>query len=208
MLLIRDLARSLFSLAIVAQTSVDQSSSFAKSRRSRLTRRRRLLRSWTSVRSRSSGATGSVRLAPSMTGVIGPFSLVAQRMSPSATLTVARSWVAKLRSNAPSISFRRTRGRGRTLSSPIGSTYIFSSARCERPAITSSFRTSAKISRYSSSVILYTVNTFITSSPKWLMTLTAMRPVDGRGNAREVSLRSDCHASSPISALSVVLRLL
>ena len=51
-------------------------------------------------------------------------------------------------------------------------------------------------------------NTFITSSPRWLITLTATRPVDGRGNARDVSLLSDAHASSSISAFSVVLRAL
>ena len=33
----------------------------------------------------------------------------------------------------------------------------------------------------------YTPNTFITSSPKWFMTLTAKRPVEGRGNGREES---------------------
>ena len=30
-------------------------------------------------------------------------------------------------------------------------------------------------------------NTFITSSPKWLMTFTAIRPVSGRGKGRDVS---------------------
>ena len=34
----------------------------------------------------------------------------------------------------------------------------------------------------------YTLNTFITSSPRWLMTLTAMRPVLGGSKGREVSL--------------------
>ena len=33
----------------------------------------------------------------------------------------------------------------------------------------------------------HTPNTFITSSPKWLMTFTAMRPLAGRANGREVS---------------------
>jgi hypothetical protein len=33
-----------------------------------------------------------------------------------------------------------------------------------------------------------TANTFITSSPRWLMTLTAIRPDFGFGNEREVSL--------------------
>ena len=50
-----------------------------------------------------------------------------------------------------------------------------------------------------------TRNTFITSSPKWLMTLTAMRPVAGLGKGREVSLRRLSQTSSLISALRVVL---
>ena len=33
----------------------------------------------------------------------------------------------------------------------------------------------------------YTLNTFITSSPKWLMTLTAIRPLLGRSKGRETS---------------------
>src|SRR4051812_43998309 len=33
-----------------------------------------------------------------------------------------------------------------------------------------------------------TLNTFITSSPRWLITFTAMRPRDGFGNGRDVSL--------------------
>ena len=37
------------------------------------------------------------------------------------------------------------------------------------------------------------------------MTLTAMRPDSGRSNGREMSLRSDAHASASISAFSVVL---
>ena len=49
-----------------------------------------------------------------------------------------------------------------------------------------------------------TRNTFITSSPRWLMTFTAMRPDFGLGNGREVSLFSVAHASSLISAFSVV----
>jgi hypothetical protein len=36
-----------------------------------------------------------------------------------------------------------------------------------------------------------TLNTFITSSPKWLMTLTAIRPDFGLPNSREVSLWSE-----------------
>src|SRR5216684_3958086 len=50
-----------------------------------------------------------------------------------------------------------------------------------------------------------TLNTFITSSPRWLITFTAMRPALGLSNAREVSLCRVAHASSSISALSVVL---
>lgn len=49
-----------------------------------------------------------------------------------------------------------------------------------------------------------TPNTFITSSPRWLITLTAIRPVFGRGNGREVSERRLAHASSSISAFSEV----
>jgi hypothetical protein len=49
-----------------------------------------------------------------------------------------------------------------------------------------------------------TENTFITSSPRWLMTLTAMRPDLGLGKGREVSLWRLAQASSSISALSVV----
>jgi hypothetical protein len=50
-----------------------------------------------------------------------------------------------------------------------------------------------------------TPNTFITSSPRWLITFTAMRPVDGLSNGREVSLLRVDQASSSISAFSVVL---
>ncbi len=49
-----------------------------------------------------------------------------------------------------------------------------------------------------------TRNTFITSSPRWLITFTAMRPLFGLGNGREVSLLSVAQASASISALSVV----
>jgi len=49
-----------------------------------------------------------------------------------------------------------------------------------------------------------TRNTFITSSPRWLITLTAIRPEAGLSNGRDVSLCSDSHASSSISALRVV----
>ena len=53
-----------------------------------------------------------------------------------------------------------------------------------------------------------TRNTFITSSPRWLMTFTAMRPDFGLAKAREMSLFSVAQASASISALSVVLRAL
>ena len=48
--------------------------------------------------------------------------------------------------------------------------------------------------------------TFITSSPRWLITLTAMWPVSGAGKGRERSLWREDQASSSISALRVVLR--
>ena len=50
-----------------------------------------------------------------------------------------------------------------------------------------------------------TRNTFITSSPRWLMTFTAIRPFFGFSNARDVSLFSVAHASGSISAFRVVL---
>ena len=53
--------------------------------------------------------------------------------------------------------------------------------------------------------IAQTLNTFITSSPKWLMTLTAIRPFGGLSKGREVSLLSVAQASGSISAFSVVL---
>ena len=49
-----------------------------------------------------------------------------------------------------------------------------------------------------------TRNTFITSSPRWLITFTAMRPDSGLGKGREVSLLRVAQASSSISALRVV----
>ena len=52
----------------------------------------------------------------------------------------------------------------------------------------------------------HTLNTFITSSPRWLITLTAIRLEGGFGNGREVSLWRVDQASSLISALRVVLR--
>ena len=51
----------------------------------------------------------------------------------------------------------------------------------------------------------HTRNTFMTSSPKWLIAFTAIRPVLGLGNGRETALRSESQASSSISALRVVL---
>ena len=51
----------------------------------------------------------------------------------------------------------------------------------------------------------HTLNTFITSSPRWLITFTAMRPDLGLSKGREVSLFSVAQASSLISALRVVL---
>jgi hypothetical protein len=50
-----------------------------------------------------------------------------------------------------------------------------------------------------------TRNTFITSSPRWLMTFTAIRPDFGLSKGREVSLFRVAQASSLTSALSVVL---
>src|SRR5437867_3764363 len=47
------------------------------------------------------------------------------------------------------------------------------------------------------------LNTFITSSPRWLMTFTAMRPDLGLSKARDVSLCRVAQAASSISALSV-----
>src|SRR5579863_5676 len=51
----------------------------------------------------------------------------------------------------------------------------------------------------------FTRNTFITSSPRWLITFTAIRPDFGFSNGREVSLFSVAQASSLTSAFSVVL---
>ena len=57
-----------------------------------------------------------------------------------------------------------------------------------------------------SAFFAHTLKTFITSSPRWLMTLTAMRPEAGLSKEREVSLLRVSQASALISALSVVLR--
>ena len=51
----------------------------------------------------------------------------------------------------------------------------------------------------------YGLNTRIASSPRLLMTLTAMRPVVGLGKGREMSRFRVAHASASTSALSVVL---
>jgi hypothetical protein len=51
-----------------------------------------------------------------------------------------------------------------------------------------------------------TRNTFITSSPKWTMTFTAMRPEPGLSNGLDVSLCREAQASSSISALFVVFK--
>ena len=58
---------------------------------------------------------------------------------------------------------------------------------------------------YSTPPLDHARNTFITSSPRWLITLTAMRPEEGRSKGRETSLRSVDQASALISALRVVL---
>ena len=55
---------------------------------------------------------------------------------------------------------------------------------------------------------VYTRRTFIASSPRWLITLTAMRPDSGLGKGREMSRFSVAQASSSISAFSVVFRAL
>lgn len=52
--------------------------------------------------------------------------------------------------------------------------------------------------------LAYTLNTFITSSPRWLITLTAIRPEVGFSKGRDVSLWRVDQASALISALRVV----
>ena len=54
--------------------------------------------------------------------------------------------------------------------------------------------------------VRHTRNTFITSSPKWLITFTAMRPDFGFSKGREVSLCSVAQASALISAFRVVFK--
>ena len=49
---------------------------------------------------------------------------------------------------------------------------------------------------------------FITSSPRWLITLTAMLPPSGLANTTEVSLLREAQASALISAFREVFRLL
>ena len=51
----------------------------------------------------------------------------------------------------------------------------------------------------------HTRDIFMTSSPRWLMTLTAIRPDSGFSNGRDVSLFSVAHASSLISALARII---
>lgn len=52
----------------------------------------------------------------------------------------------------------------------------------------------------------HTRNTFITSSPRWLITLTAILPDLGFGKAREASLQRLAQASSSISARLLLWR--
>jgi len=49
----------------------------------------------------------------------------------------------------------------------------------------------------------FTANTFITSSPRWLITFTAIRPDFGLAKGREVSEYGLSQAAWPISAFSV-----
>jgi len=44
----------------------------------------------------------------------------------------------------------------------------------------------------------------MTSSPRWLITFTAIRPLFGIGNGRDMSLFNVAHVSASISAFSVV----
>ena len=46
----------------------------------------------------------------------------------------------------------------------------------------------------------HTLNTFITSSPRWLITVTATRPFFGLSNGRDVSLLRLDQAAASISA--------
>lgn len=54
--------------------------------------------------------------------------------------------------------------------------------------------------------LISTRNTFISSSPRWLIIFTAMQPLAGLGNGREMSLWSVAQASASVLALSVVWR--
>jgi len=56
--------------------------------------------------------------------------------------------------------------------------------------------------------LYWMLNTFITSSPRWLMTLTAILPDDGLGNGREMVLLKLAQVASSISAFRDVLRAL
>ena len=63
-----------------------------------------------------------------------------------------------------------------------------------------------KLDNFSPVVFVHhsTANTFITSSPRWLITFTAIRPDFGFANGRDTSEFNVSHASSSISAFSVV----
>ncbi len=56
------------------------------------------------------------------------------------------------------------------------------------------------------SLMFHTLKTFMTSSPRWLMTLTAIRPDLGLSKGLDVSLLRVAQASALISAFNVVFR--
>jgi hypothetical protein len=58
---------------------------------------------------------------------------------------------------------------------------------CACPSSRASAAEGLDDAEFHSSAPRYTGKTFITSSPKWLITLTAIRPVSGLGKGREVS---------------------
>ena len=113
-----------------------------------------------------------------------------------------------------------SRGGRRGLSAAIGECNLFA---CLNPTFVPAID-SSKLERYTSEqqfsfashqgFILttfgrvYTRKTFMTSSPKWLMTLAAMPLEWGLGKGREVSLLRLNHESASISNFSVVLRAL
>ena len=93
--------------------------------------------------------------------------------------------------------------------------YRISWAKVFRRSVTSRIDTASELSitdfRFSHSIWTvshspYVRKTFMTSSPRWLMTLTAMRPEAGLGKGREVSLWRVAQASGSISAFRVALR--